>query len=202
MSPLPHTAARPSRSDVELISRIASGDEQALGELYDRLGAFAFSLAMALLKDASDAEEAVGDAFAQIWRSASEFNEGRGSLQAWVTTVVRSRALDRLRARRRLEKVVTASPETSREHQFAEDTSPTPDVEAETAEQGLQVEAAIAALTPAQQEALRLAYFEGLSQTEIAERLREPLGTVKTRMRTALIKLRSMLAPLRERGAL
>lgn len=192
-----------ARGDVELISRIAAGDERALGELYDRLGTLAFSLAMALLRDAGDAEEAVGDAFAQIWRTARDFNESRGSLNAWVTTVVRSRALDRLRARRRHENVLVAATEVDVElEQAAEDVAPTPDVAAETAEQGLQVEAAIAALTPAQQEALRLAYFEGLSHSEIAERLREPLGTVKTRMRTALIKLRTMLAPMRERGEL
>ncbi len=196
------TSRAPSR-DVELLARIAAGDERALGELYDSTGALAFSLAMALLRDAADAEEAVGDAFAQIWRTAREFNEGRGSLQAWVTTVVRSRALDRLRARRRSEKVVLGSSEMHHDlHQAAEDLAPTPDVVTESAEQGQRVEAAIAALTSAQQEALRLAYFEGLSHSEIAERLQEPLGTVKTRMRTALIKLREMLTPMRERGEL
>lgn len=203
MSPLQTALGRAPSKDVELLARIAAGDERALGELYDSTSALAFSLAMALLRDAADAEEAVGDAFAQIWRNARDFNESRGSLQAWVTTVVRSRALDRLRARRRTERVVLGASEIAPDlHQTTEDSAPTPDVATESAEQGKQVAAAIAALTPAQQEALRLAYFEGLSQSEIAERLREPLGTVKTRMRTALIKLRDMLAPMRERGEL
>lgn len=203
MSPLQTAPGLSPSRDVELLSRIAAGDERALGELYDSTSALAFSLAMALLRDPADAEEAVGDAFAQIWRTAREFNENRGSLQAWVTTVVRSRALDRLRARRRTERVVLGASDIAQDlHQSAEDSAPTPDVATESAELGKQVAAAIAALTPAQQEALRLAYFEGLSQSEIAEHLREPLGTVKTRMRAALIKLREMLAPMRERGEL
>lgn len=192
-----------SSGDRDLAMRMAAGDERALSVLYDRVGTLAYSVAMAMLHDAAEAEEAVGDAFAQVWRQAGRFDAARGSLQGWVTTVVRSRALDRLRARRRSERVVvdeSAIPEGL--GGAAADVAATPDVAAESDEQRRQVETALAALSPAQQESLRLAYFEGLSQSEIAERLDEPLGTVKTRMRAALIKLRTMLAPMRERGEL
>lgn len=158
---------------------------------------------MALLQDASDAEEAVGDAFAQVWRSAAAYSESRGSLQSWVVTLVRSRALDRLRAKRRVSRFITSERDAATPlEQLAEDPADTPDVAAESDEQRQQIFAALGALSPEQQEALRLAYFEGLSQSEIAERLNQPLGTVKTRMRAALTKLRTMLAPMRERGAL
>lgn len=185
------------------MARVARGEERALGELYDRFGTLSYSLAIAMLREGADAEEVVGDAFAQIWRSAADYNASRGSLQSWVATVTRTRALDRLRARRRSDRLATDDVETTPEvTQGVAALAAAPDEAAESDEQRQQVEAAIAALTPAQQEALRLAYFEGLSQSEIAERLQEPLGTVKTRMRAGLQKLRAMLAPLRERGEL
>lgn len=197
-----HFPAGGSDADGALLRRIADGDERALAELYDRYAGISYSLAFAMLRDAADAEEVVGDAFAQIWRTVRSFEASRGSLQAWVTTLVRSRALDRLCARRRRERLVIS--EASLPEGDAPDapsSAAVPDADAESAEQQRQVLAALAALTPAQQEALRLAYFEGLSQTEIAERLQEPLGTVKSRMRSALLRLRTMLAPMRERGA-
>lgn len=190
-------------SDARLLERLAARDERALAEVYDRLAPLAYSLAVAILHDRDEAEEAVADAFQQVWRTAASFDVSRGSVQGWVVTVVRSRALDRLRARKRRHQVVVpdADAETAVEAAKA-DPRDAPDAEAESDEVRDQVSAALAALPAAQRDALRLAYFEGLSQSEIAERLAEPLGTIKTRMRAALAALRQRLAPLRERGEL
>ncbi len=181
--------------------RIASGDERAFGELYRSCYVRAFSLAMRLLRDPADAEEVVSDAFAQIWRSADAFRPHQGSVHAWVTTVVRSRALDCLRARRRGERIVLRRSVMTQDllHTTA-DSAPTPDLASDSSDQRERVEAAVAALTQAQQETLRLAYFEGLSHRQIAARLREPLGTVKSRVRAALLRLRVTLEPMRARN--
>lgn len=190
----PDRSPTQSLDETDLAVRLARGDERALAEAYDRFGALAYSLAVAMLRDPQDAEEAVSDAFSQVWRTARDFDAARGTLQAWVITVVRSRALDRLRARRRAERVVAT--EESVVHaavQWAADPADGPDVVAEDGDRRARVGAALAELPPVQREALLLAYFEGLSHSEIAARLRQPLGTVKTRVRTALGRLRALL---------
>lgn len=194
-----HTA-----DDAALVARLGRGDEQALAAVYDRHAGLAYSLAMAMLQERADAEEAVADAFAYLWRSPGSFDASRGSLQAWITMLVRSRALDRLRARKRAAKFVAPAGDASAELAVADapDETITPDDSAVASDRRARVEAALDELPLAQREALRLAYFEGLSQSEIAERLQEPLGTVKTRMRTALGRLRQMLAPLQAQGDL
>lgn len=209
-SSLPHFAVSPIepfgpdvRADLDVVHRMAAGDERALAEAFDRFGTLAYSLAAAMLGDTRDAEEAVSDAFSQLWRSAGEFDASRGSLRAWIVTVVRSRALDRLRARRRAERLVSTEEHGSGPLvAAAADPAEGPDLNAEGVERRARVEAALAALPARQREALHLAYFEGLSQSEIAQRLQEPLGTVKTRVRAALAKLRSLLEPLRDQEEL
>lgn len=180
-----------------------AGDESALGAMYDRFGTLAYSLALAMLREAADAEEVVSDAFAQLWRTASSFDPTRGSLQAWVVTVTRSRALDRLRARSRgvaaRSTLADAAP-TDVQRLVAEPEVP-PDDASEAADLRARLHASLAALPQAQRTVVELAYFRGMSQSEIAEALGEPLGTVKTRARTALAHLRDALAPLRARGA-
>lgn len=202
---MPTTASASDTGDRQLAARLAAGDEQALGLLYDRFGRLAYALAHAVLREPADAEEAVGDAFAQAWRTAGQFDPARGSLQAWLMTAVRSRALDRLRTRRRAERRVEAF---EREAVGAADPAalPGPLSEpgsvAEQSDRRVQIQAALATLPEAQRRVLELAYFEGLTQVEMAERLGEPLGTIKTRVRTALGRLRTLLEPLRAEGAL
>lgn len=190
-------------ADVRLVERMVAGDEAALGALYDRFGTLAYSLALAMLRDAADAEEVVSEAFAQLWRSAAQFVATRGAVQAWVVTVVRSRALDRLRARRRAaaatQRFEAAAPADAAG--FMAEPAASPAAVGEAVDLRDRVAAAIAQLTPAQRTVVELAYFDGLSQREIAERLDEPLGTIKTRARAALTQLRDALGALRARGA-
>lgn len=162
-----------------LVRRLADGDPSALGEFYDLYSGLAHGLALRILRDAAEAEDVVQEVFVQVWRQADRFDVGRGSPEAWVCTIARSRALDRLRRRaaRREEPSEAAPPATAVPR--AEDT--------------LAVRKALEVLSDDQRRALELAYYEGLTQTEIAARLQQPLGTVKTRIRTAMIRLREAL---------
>jgi RNA polymerase sigma-70 factor (ECF subfamily) len=200
MPATPTVVSTPPVLDPAVIARLVSGDETALGELYDLFGALAYSLACAMVTDPADAEEVVADAFAQIWRSASTFDPSRGSVMAWITTIVRSRALDLLRAHRRrakaLEQAVAISNDGSLPGLSA---GPEPaDRGVEQLEAATIVRRSLAALPAAQRQVLELAYFGGLSQSQIATHLSEPLGTVKTRMRAGMEKLRHALGPLME----
>jgi len=171
-------------ADEALLQRLADGDVEALGAVYDRFAAIVNGLALRILRDTGDAEDVVQDVFVQVWRESPRFDRGRGSPQSWICTIARSRALDRLRRRR-----------ARREEPGGED-APEP-AATPTAEPVLAsaMEKALGTLPPEQRTPLELAYFEGLTQVEIAERLRAPLGTIKTRMRTALLRLRDYLAP-------
>ena len=181
--------AQPSEiSDNELLHAIARGDEQSLAALYDRYRLILFGLILRILHDRQEAEDVLQEAFLQVWRRAGDFDEERGRVFTWLVTIARSRALDRLRvlgSRARLAEEVVAYSPSENAGDAAED--------ALKSEQGTIVRQALAELPEEQRRALFLAYFEGLTQTEISERLGEPLGTVKTRMRTGLIKLRDLL---------
>ena len=189
--------------DSTLVSRAAGGDERALGELYDRYGAMAYSLACAVVGEHADAEEVVAEAFAQVWRSATGFDPARGSVAAWIATICRTRALDLVRSRKRRARVVEEAAVVSDEGEslvFAPSIEST-DRSAELTETSAIVRKSLADLPPEQRRVIELAYFGGLSQSEIAEQLSQPLGTVKTRMRSGMEKLRQALRPLMEAGA-
>lgn len=192
------TSATPS--DLEVVARLVAGDERALGTLYDRHGAMAYGLASAMMHDPADAEEVVAEAFAQVWRTAAMFDAARGSVVAWVATIVRTRALDLLRSQKRRARVLeTAAAMTEEGASPALSTgAPSPDRGVELSESQRLVREALDALPAAQRAVLELAYFGGMSQSEIAEELREPLGTVKTRMRSGMDKMRTALRPLLE----
>lgn len=174
-------------ADHALVERMIAGDERALGELYDRYARTAYALAFAIVGDRDDAEEVVVDAFGQVWRGASAFDPARGSLAAWLTTITRTRALDLVRARGRR---VRASLRAAQSN----DAAPEPaDRALERSDAHRVVSGALGALTEPQRRVIELAYFDGMSQSEIAVELGEPLGTVKTRIRTALERLRGAL---------
>jgi RNA polymerase sigma-70 factor, ECF subfamily len=194
--------AVPSSLDGELVARAARGDERAIGQLYDRYGGVLYAVAYRIVGQRADAEEVVLEAFAQAWRDAARFETARGSVAGWLTMIARSRALDLARSRSRRERI-TASAAADRPNtspamgEFRPDPAKALDHE----ERRRQVRQALETLSPPQRQAIELAYFEGLSQSEIAERLQEPLGTVKTRVRLGMQKLRECLRPFYfERG--
>src|SRR5688572_17952154 len=165
-----------------LLRRIVDGDPRALGELYDVLAPLVHGLALRILRDRRDAEDVVQEAFVQAWQQAARYDPARGNVAAWLCTIARTRALDRLRRRTARRE----DPGDSFEH----------GADAPRAEETLAVRKALESLPPDQRRALELAYYEGLTHTEIAARLDEPLGTIKTRIRTAMIRLRQTLAPV------
>jgi RNA polymerase sigma-70 factor, ECF subfamily len=190
-------AAEPD--DVSLLRRMAEGDEQALGALYDRWHALVHGVVARMLRQPDDVEDVVEEAFWQAWRQASRFDPTRGAVHTWLLTIARSRALDRVRSlRRRREEPLEGDDGQAVAQQTADGD---PGLDAEAAERRTMVIAALADLPTEQREALELGYFGGLSQTEIAERTGQPLGTVKTRMRLAMQKLRGQLQILRSEGA-
>jgi RNA polymerase sigma-70 factor (ECF subfamily) len=187
----------PGSDDGALVRRMAAGDESALGLLYDRWSPLLHSVARRIVADPDDAEEVLEEAFWQAWRQAARYEEGRGGVSTWLTMIVRSRALDRVRARGRLrEERWENVPEPTAGD--ADGAPASPDAAAEQDEQRRLIAAAVAQLPPEQRETVELAYFRGLSQSEIAAKLGQPLGTVKTRARLALQKLRESLVVFRE----
>jgi RNA polymerase sigma-70 factor, ECF subfamily len=175
-------------SEPELLARAGRGDADALEQLYRRHGPRAMGVALRVLRERSEAEEVLQETFIEVWRRAREYSPSRGTVEAWLLTIARTRAIDRLRsraARGRMVEAKSAEPPESSPHP--------PDMLSVAAQEAARVQAALRALPAEQRVALELAYWEGLSQTEIAERTGQPLGTVKTRVRLALLKLSGLL---------
>lgn len=180
MAPVPDSA---------LIEKMMTGDESALATLYDRYSAMLFGLLTRILQDRHAAEEVLQDLFLQLWRNAGQFDSSRGSLPAWLMVIARNRAISRLRGARSRE--LLEENEVDYANTFASDQNIEDD--ASRAELARSVSAALNTLPAEQRQALELAYFEGMTQTEIAVRTGCPLGTVKTRVRTAMQSLRQIL---------
>ena len=171
-----------------LLPAVARGNVSAFEELYDRYASTVYGLLLRILSNADDAQEVLQETFVKAWTSAKMFDAVRGSEVAWLMSIARSRGIDRLRSRKvRLER----EDEAGREISFLEHTTGADPVV--QSEERIAVRSALAELPPPQRLALELAYFEGLSQSEIAARLGEPLGTVKTRMQLGMKKLRDRL---------
>lgn len=192
----PHRQAAPRAADVaahELVRRMAAGEHDAMAEFYDQSSASVYGLAIRILGDPGLAQEVVLDVYAQVWQRAADFDAGRGTVAAWLIMLTRSRAIDMRRARRRAP--ITESLDDAGE--LSADT-PTPEACSAAAERHRFVRRALTALNADARQAVELAYFGGLTHTEIAARLDQPLGTVKTRIRAAMTQLRTLLAPLEE----
>lgn len=182
------TASAVDDADRQVLAELGEGRLEALETLYDRYRAMAFAIALRITADHTLAEDVVQDAFLGVWRHADRYVESRGSVKTWLLSIVHHRAIDAVRRRRPV--VELPDPELPPPPQLvASDVWP----EVAGRVDAVEVRAALAALSDVQRQAIELAYFGGLSQTEIAERTATPLGTVKSRMRLGLLALRRAL---------
>jgi RNA polymerase sigma-70 factor (ECF subfamily) len=188
--------APPTDNDRALMARVEARDVDALARLYDRHSARLLGLGERILGGGGEAEEVLQEVFLYVWRAAATFDPARGSVLAWLLVATRSRAIDRLRSRR-----TVSYGEIRRLDEVPEPAAPV-DVEKDSASREWEsiCLAAINELPPEQRRVLELAYFEGLTHTEIAAKTATPLGTVKTRVRLGLMKLRERIRPYREGG--
>ena len=177
---------------VSLVELVATGDQSALATLYDATNRLIYSLILRVLSDVSSAEEVLVNVYTQVWRQAASYDANRGAPLAWMATIARSRAIDRLRSgwqdQRRKEPLEVLGD--------APANAASPEETTAASERQRFVREALNILTPEQREVIELAYYSGLSHSEIAEKLKQPLGTVKTRTRLGMMKLREALAPL------
>jgi len=191
--PLPAPPARPP-DDAALLVAMARGDELAVGQLYDRHSAMVLGLALSIVRDRADAESVLLDTFEQAWRTAGRYDPTRGSVASWLLMLARSRSLDLVRSAGRRARLAPVSVDDAPPAALvAEDAPSDPAQAVEADERRTHVAAALGELPEAQRAAIELAFFDGLSHSEIAERLAEPLGTVKTRIRLGMTKLRHLL---------
>lgn len=171
---------------------IRLGNSESLARLYDETSAILYGLALRVLNDPADAEEVILDVYQQVWKSTHTFDASRGSVWGWLTVLTHSRAIDKLRRRgtRRTREVPLES------GWEAPSGSPTPDSQSIFAQERGLVRQALGTLAPEQREAIELAFFRGLTHAEVADALNTPLGTIKTRIRIGMRKLREALAPM------
>lgn len=179
--------------ELRLVERLRARDQMALDTLYERYSKVVYAIALRIIGQPADAEDVVVDSFWQVWQQAESYDPTRGQLRAWIVTIARSRALDRLRVLRRSPLAEAEEVNVAGREIVANDD---PEQSAWLSQQSSIVRGALAALPHEQRQALELAYYHGLSQSEVAERLGEPLGTIKTRMRLGMMKLREQLQVL------
>ncbi len=178
--------------DARLMKQVAMGDRTAFATLYDRFSGPLHGAALRIVRDAAEAQDIVHDAFVAIWEKAGSFETTRGSAFAWAITLVRNRAIDRVRMRRRRAELLAES--TASDFGYNEDAASLASTEVGAqGDDARAVRAAVATLPEDQKRALELAFFSGLTQEEISRKLSEPLGTIKARIRRGLIKLRDSL---------
>jgi RNA polymerase sigma-70 factor (ECF subfamily) len=175
--------------DLTLMRSIAGGDREAMAQMYDRHAPRVLAVCRRVLGDAGDAEDVLTDIFFELWRRADRFDPDRGSPITYLMTLTRSRAIDRKRSRSAGPKMTSTDTDAARS---AADLS-TPLDKSDSTEQADRVRRAVASLDPAQREMIEFAFFDGLTHTQIAERLKKPLGSVKTYIRQGLIRLRENL---------
>jgi RNA polymerase sigma-70 factor, ECF subfamily len=183
-SGVPKVDTNAMTSDQALVTAIRSADQGAMAALYDRYSSIVYAVALRVLQDTGAAEDVLQDIFMQLWRNPGAFDASRGNMAAWLAVIARHRAIDALRRRR---------PETDIDDVFV---SVETDMasEADRSRAMDKVRGALETMPTPQRSALEMAYFEGLTHTEIAEKTGEPLGTIKTRIRAGLLSLRRVLA--------
>lgn len=181
---MPSADTNAIKSDLVLVTAIRSADQSAMAALYDRYSSIVYSVALRVLQDTGAAEDVLQDIFMQLWRNPGAFDASRGNMGAWLAVITRHRAIDALRRRR---------PENDIEYVVV---SVEPDLasEADRSRAMDKVRGALQSMPVSQRSALEMAYFEGLTHVEIAEKTGEPLGTIKTRIRAGLVSLRKVLA--------
>ena len=171
--------------DATLLSAVRSGDEQAMAQLYERYSSIVYSVALRVVGDTGAAEDILQEVFMQLWRSPDVFDPSRGSLAGWLAVIARNRAIDSLRKRRPetdiTEIVVSIEPDLASEADWSRVLE--------------KIRSALTSMPPTQRSALEMAFFEGLTHTEIAKKTGEPLGTIKTRIRAGLVTLRKAFNP-------
>jgi RNA polymerase sigma-70 factor (ECF subfamily) len=183
-----------NEADAALLLEVARGDRDALARLYDRFSRPLYAVAFRILRDATEAEDVVHDIFISVWQKASTFEPARCSALGWAVALTRNRAIDRLRTRRRRSELLDASEPADLGYDENPSETKTSSGELWLKEKATAVRRAVTELSAEQRQALELAFFSGLTQQEIAARLKEPLGTVKARIRRGLLKLRDLLA--------
>jgi len=181
--------------DAQILQRIAAGDQAALGELYDRFSRPLFSVALRVLNDAAEAEDVLHDVFVTLWDKAADFESSRGHAFSWALTLTRNRAIDRVRSRKRRSEILTQAVPADLGYDEAADAKLDSADTLWVKEKAAAVRSAVATLPADQRQVLELAYFGGLTQQQIAEKLSAPLGTIKARIRRALLKLRDVISP-------
>jgi RNA polymerase sigma-70 factor (ECF subfamily) len=186
-----HQPSAADATDEQLVARIAESDELALNILHDRYRALAFSIAMRVVNDAGRAEDVVQDAFLSVWRRAESYAAGRGRVRTWLSSIVRNRAIDIVRASR--ERPVEDQDELLL---GIHDTAPGVHEQVVASLDGEATRQALRGLPDEQRQAIAMAYFAGLSHSEIADRTGLPLGTVKSRVRLGIQRMRQSLSPV------
>jgi RNA polymerase sigma-70 factor, ECF subfamily len=187
----------PSRTDgapdwVFTIRRVAEGDQNALGELYDGTISIVFGLIRRIVGDPQTAEEIALDVYAQIWRQAGSYSQEKGSAITWIIILARSRAIDHVRSRARRSRNMESPIEAASGHSNGD---PDPEAAAIAENRRRAIQKALAELAPEQLSVLQMAFFEGLTHIEISEKTGIPLGTIKTRIRSGMVRMRGLLEP-------
>jgi RNA polymerase sigma-70 factor (ECF subfamily) len=183
----------PPDQDVELLRRIARQDRDAFAEFYDRHSALMYSVACKILNDSTDAQDVVQEAFVQIWEKAAAFDPKLGRAASWAAILTRNKAIDRIRASQRRSRL---NDEAGTEMAIAQEADATVNEAVHGHDKAKIIQTAIVELPSEQRQAIELAYFSGLTQNEISEKLNQPLGTIKARIRRGLLKLRDQMEGL------
>ena len=190
---LPVNETEATQKDIELLGRIAARDRTAFAEFYDRHSALMFSVASRILNDSAEAEDVLQETFVQLWEKAGNFDPRLGKPASWMATLTRNRAIDRIRASQRRSKLIE---QAGAELAIAAEGRDSVNEQLFGPDKSRLIQGAISDLPAEQRRAIELAYFAGLTQAEISEKLNEPVGTIKARIRRGLLKLRDQLEGL------